>query len=276
MPNGDKLFAGELDSRAFVRILPAASGAQAADFQLMPPNSTLRSFVTNAALDLAGAVWLQKSITVPKSASGIVTIAQFNAATGAEGDAQAIGAYFNDALTAQSTPVMLSAPDGSGRLLTGNYVSGALAPSTQGNAALDVTVQAHGDVAVTVSTSRVTRAGALLDFHIVATYSGDAAASGVNVFAKMPWALDAASVVCSAQAANSCVVDVRSGNVRASANMQPGGQIDIHGQMRVLPGAEANALSALAYGAPGLVEHDMANNFATATIVESLFADGFE
>jgi PQQ-like domain len=276
LPDGDQLLAGELDARAFARILPAISAAQPRDYQLAAPGSILRSFVTSSALDASGAVWLQKTLKVPHTASGIVTIAQFDPLTGTQSAAQAIGAYFDDAFAEQHTPTMLGAPQ-NGRLLVATHSNGALGPSTQGDGALDVTVQSHGDLVVSVNTDRrASSVGGVVGFHIVATYTGDAGAAGINLFAKTPWALDAASVTCSVQGASDCSVETRSGNLRAGANLMPDGKIDIFGSMRALPSTETNVLRAFAYGAPGLVEADMENNFATATIAESLFADGFE
>jgi hypothetical protein len=65
--------------------------------------------------------------------------------------------------------------------------------------------------------------------------------------------------------------------VHATFDAAPGGTITIEGNVLALPlDADAATLYAKTFGPFGLAESDTINNFARASFVEDLFADGFD
>src|SRR5262249_33772356 len=139
-------------------------------------------------------------------------------------------------------------------------------------------VTAHGDMTVAISTDATqARPGASVSFRATATYTGDAPISGATLVALLPWRGGVGDAVCTTSSATNCVLDVRSGNVRATVDAAPGGSVEVTGHVLALPlSTDTATLYAKAYGPVGLAEPETKNNFAETTVVESLFANGFD
>jgi len=149
---------------------------------------------------------------------------------------------------------------------------------SNGSGLLDTTITAHGDftLAITADTDPV-QIGQSVGFQIVATYNGDQAISGakLNVGTHVRQG-GLSNLGCSTQSASNCVLDDRSGNVHASFDIQPGGSIEINGQMRIVENRADDYFGGVVAGPTSLSEPDTLNNFSRVKIVRSLFTDGFD
>jgi len=161
----------------------------------------------------------------------------------------------------------------------GRWTSAEIVPEPVSTAAAEVypTVVADGNLVLQETyTPVIANIGGTVTFHLVATYNGTAPLSGASVYGAMPWPGGIANVVCAVQSASNCVVDTNSGNVHAVFDISPGGQVDISGQLKVLPWPDRAVLSAVVRGPTGLRELNTRDNFSSALIDRDLFANGFQ
>lgn len=241
------------------------------------PVAGMRSLFNSVyGVDGAGHVALRLLRAHRGLPDSIAFLATFDLATGTLGPQQAIHAGDDDVLAAASfESVRAAAPD---RLLVSTIAVRPPSATTNGQMLLDTTVTAHGDLAITVSADSARASpGALLGFHVTAMYTGDQPISGAGLAALLPWRSGVSDLACATTSASNCVVDSRSGNVRAAFDVQPGGRVEITGRVRVLPVPDETAtFNARTWGPIGLAEPDTFNNFGQATVAQSLFADGFD
>jgi len=149
-------------------------------------------------------------------------------------------------------------------------------PATLGAGLIDTTVTATGNLSLQLTTDRhAANVGQPVNFHIHVDYSGDNPISGARLIADFPWVGRATAQFCATQSAANCTLDTRSNSVSAQFDIQPGGSIDITGQLRVSDGSDPGKLSAIVIGPIGLNEQDPSDNAAQTIVNQSLFADGF-
>jgi len=190
---------------------------------------------------------------------------------------QAVGNSYGDPLRRSRSASMIAAP-ANNRLPIDSFVVDQPEPATRANAILDTTVTATGDLSVEVhlATSNV-MPGTVLPFHFVAKYTGDKALAGATLLGIVPWSTGLTNVNCTASGAGNCLVKVESGNVVAAFDVTPGGQIDVSGQVTVLPWPDTPyPFHAAVRGPIGLGESNTLNNFVSVAITQSLFRSGFE
>jgi hypothetical protein len=122
----------------------------------------------------------------------------------------------------------------------------------------------------------VAHAGDNIEFHVVAAYSGNAPITGAHVIVDLSSLGVPSGLACTTQAASNCSIDASSGQVNAMFDVQPGGHVDISGQFAVSLTAQGLSIPALVYGPPGLSEQDTLDNFATLSMTDKIFANGFQ
>ncbi|MEO5626682.1 MAG: hypothetical protein ABIQ70_11800, partial [Dokdonella sp.] len=99
---------------------------------------------------------------------------------------------------------------------------------------------------------------------------------GARLHGSLPWPSGITAATCTTQAASNCAVTTLSGNLDARFDIQSGGSIDVSGDVQALDGGENASLDAMAYGPMGLSEQETLNNFASVSMTQSLFFDGFD
>ena len=277
LSNGDVLSAGESNNAPMV-IRRRSDGSGIKDvWYLEAPTPGLRTVAVDIAADAEGKVWLRLSRIFKDNTAAVQFVAGFDPASGALLSQQAVGSSYGDPLRRSRSASMIAAPTNN-RLPVDSFVVDQPEPATRGNAILDTAVAATGDLSVEVhlATSTV-MPGTVLPFHFVAKYTGDKPLTGATLLGIVPWSAGLANVTCTAQGASNCLVKVESGNLEASFDVTPGGQIDVSGQVTVLPWPDTPyPFHAAARGPTGLSESNTLNNFVSVAITQSLFRSGFE
>ena len=278
LPGGDILSGGLDGPQAWLVRLRGDGSGIADTWHLGSGTEDVRSFISKIETDPQGRVWLRLRSGFAETANRIAFLGQFDIETGTLLSQQAFDTFESDPLS-KALLADLIGPPSDNRLLLATQALRSPLPATTGNAAIDTTIRANGDLSIQMMLDRThVVAGDRITFHLVVDYAGDAPITGANLFARLPWPSGLAGLSCSTQAASNCVVDGTSGNVRVSFDMLPGGEVDITGQLEVL-GSDAD-LQPTPYGfvrgPTELNETSTLNNFATAPIAQSLFFDGFE
>ncbi|MEO5622550.1 MAG: PQQ-binding-like beta-propeller repeat protein, partial [Dokdonella sp.] len=275
LPNGDKLSIGEREYKAFVARVHNDGSSIIDSWMLGADNPNLTSWVSQAVLDPAGKLHVVLHRRDRKIPGSISFFAEFDLATGSLSGQRALYAYRADPADAGAYPRILKMPT-SDQVLADTFSVQPTLPTTDGAALIDMSVTAHGDIATDVGAdSSHVEPGMLIGFHATVTYSGDQPIAGAHLVLNLPWQSGVGGLTCATQSASACLLDSRSGNVRATFDALPGGSITVSGQVAVLD-VNAPVLYAFAYGPGGLSEQDTDNNFARATVAQSLFFDGFD
>lgn len=245
------------------------------DWNPVPSDPTQYIWINRVVLDSSGNLRLYLRRGLSKNPPSVHFLATFNMKTGSLTDQQALVAYANDPSAQRTYPDLLK------QVATDRYVVSTSSvrpplPSTEGVALLDTSIRARGDLAVvtTLDPAHV-MPGATTRFHIKATYTGDQPLVGAILHGSVPWQSGITGLNCAAQA-STCTIGNTSGNVNASFDIQPGGSIEVSGDVTVLDSTTIPTLSAMVSGPIGLSEQDTRNNFTSAVVTQSLFFDGFE
>ncbi len=275
LSGGDLLIHGRLGSRALLRRFHNDGSGTVDEWLVGADAPSQQAWINRAEADADGRLDLQLARrpggTTPPS---IHTFARFDMASGVLSDEQFLAAYSEDPYEQLTYPDLLRQVDAD-RFLVQTYATRPPQTATTGVALLDLATAAHGDLAIEARLDRASAAiGDTVGFHLRATYTGDAATQGATLFAHMPWPSGVTAPACATSGAGNCVVDVDSGDVRATFDVAPGGSIEITGTVRVLGDPARPLLSAFVHGTGALGESDMRNNFAAAET--SLFVDGFD
>lgn len=275
LPGGDKLVPFQRDYAPWLKRQHNDGSGLVDEWMLGDASPILSSWVRQILRDPSGQlhVYLRRGHRFTGSVS-------FLAALDAEGNLlgqQAFYPYDGDALDAWSypEPLAMPAPD---RVLARTHAARPPLPTTSGVALYDTSVTAHGNLAIALSTDRAqVGADMPLAFHLHVTYTGDTPISGIRLVANLPWASGITGATCALQSGSGCVLDTRSGNLRATFDLAPGGTADVSANVRVLDAAaERPAITATTYGPIGLSEVDTIDNFARADLLQNLFLDGFD
>ena len=195
--------------------------------------------------------------------------------TGLLGSQQALHGYTFDLTQREHLYSLLALPSAD-RVLATSWANGSPAPPANGLALLDTTVVARGNLEAVVTIDTAVSTGANLPFAVRIEYQGDLPVEGVRLFVEMPWQSGIRNATCIVQAASNCSMDLRTGHVRASFDMAPGGNVEIRGEVLVLDATDSQRVSAMVTGPLALSEEDSIDNFARVDILQSLFANGFE
>ncbi|HEY6941717.1 PQQ-binding-like beta-propeller repeat protein [Dokdonella sp.] len=290
LPDGDLLYPARRDyGMAVMRLYNDGSGTM--ETRAVEPNdpsvvSSLDHFIADA-----GGRWhalLSRRLQRAANASPVGSvgfIAPFDVATGVLGAQQAVSAFNGNAddgsawqwFDWKAAPLdSLRMPDGD-HLLGSVLAKQAPAPTTASTRMIDLSVSAHGNLAVQVEVDRAhVSPGDRVSFVLRATYTGDAPIAGAHLAAMPPWSSGVVDAVCTVDSASDCTVDTASGNVDATFDIAPGGSIEVRGSVLVLDIDAIPLLSAMAYGPSGLAEQDTIDNFAGVALAQSLFVDGFD
>lgn len=274
-PNGDYLSVGEADYMPFVHYMPGIQGGTEKFWRLDSTYTGLRSIARHVAADSAGNIWVQLNRYFRRGAAGINFLTRLDPATGTLASQQALTGFGEFPFPEMSMPIFLLAPENH-RLMVYTSASGPPASSTPGMALLDTTVQATGDLSIRVTADHaVAHPGDVINFQIVVSYSGNAPIAGVHVIANPSGLGLPNGVACASQLAANCVLDTALGAVNASFDIHPGGEVDVSGQVTVSEAPSDSLFPALVYGPVGLSEQDTLNNFATLSLTDEIFSDGF-
>ena len=276
LPGGDLLLVGENNSQPRVTLMPSSENTAMKIWSLEPNDPYLRSRVMQVKSDSSGGIWMRLN---RNSLNGIFVaniLAQFDVHTGALLSQQILYAANQTQLNSSTRSILLSPPENN-RLLVWTTVVDPPSPTTDGNAMLDTTILANGDLSLQATTDNpVVTAGQVQGFHIVATYTGDNPVSGVHLIGVLPSTGHVTGLSCATQAASNCVIEDSRDGIQVSFDMQPGGRIDVSGQIVVSTNLDTAVLNAMIYGPISLNESNTVNNFARAAIREIIFANGFE
>jgi hypothetical protein len=207
-------------------------------------------------------------------------LARFDATTGTVLGEQVLGDRFGDFFEPVRSGFLgswLAGPE-NGRLSLASIGIAAPQPNAAGNAMVDTTPLANGNLAFTLHTNDASP-GSLSAFDARVAYAGDAPVADVHVNLYLPWGSGARDVQCTGDDAGSCTIETRGGNVIATVDMAPGQSVHVTGTTLVLPISQTSAalVTGVAFGPPGLVESDTLDNFASGGPPrDAIFADGFD
>jgi hypothetical protein len=168
-----------------------------------------------------------------------------------------------------------------GSLVTSATVVAASRPSGTQFSREDMTIAASGNLvaAVTLDRDEVTP-GQMLNFHLTATYAGDAALTGARLRGLMAWSSGATDLACVGSGVSNCMLDATiDRNIDVTFDIAPGGSLDVTGRILVIddfPGELRRVTGARVIGPTGLDETETADNFAEVAVVQALFASGFD
>jgi hypothetical protein len=276
MPNGDTYYFGESEYQPYMELFPGATGSIQRQWQL-PNNASLSSNVLRATADSSDHVWL-KLYRHFRSGGGVIDfLVRFDPNSGTLLGQQALVGYDSlSSLMPYTTVDFLAAPENN-RLPVVTYLQDAPAPSTTGNAVIDTTVRATGDISVETTVDHVgAHLGDTVGFHVVVKYSGNNPLTGAHAIVDLYQAGDLSNLSCVTQGASNCVLDSRFGGLAtATFDIQPGGQIEIAGQLHVTSASATLMAKSIAYGPVGLSEQDTLNNFSPIEFGDEIFKDGF-
>ncbi|MEP7042787.1 MAG: PQQ-binding-like beta-propeller repeat protein [Dokdonella sp.] len=278
LPGGDILSGGGDGQQAWLVRLRGDGSGIADTWNLGAGNADVRSFVSKIEINPQGRIWLRLRSGFVETSNRIAFLGQFDIETGTLLSEQAFDTFESDPLSKALLADLLGPPNDN-RLMIATQALRAPFPVTTGNAAIDTTIRANGDLSMRMTLDQThVMPGDRVSFHLIVDYAGDAAVTGASLFARMPWPSGLEGLSCSTQAASNCVVDGTSGNVRASFDMLPGGEVDITGQLQVPDTDPASQPTPYGFvrGPTELNETGALNNFATAPVMQSLFFDGFE
>jgi hypothetical protein len=248
------------------------------NWTLVPDNDAVRSQTVEVRSDASG-VRLEILHGNRHGPGGLSVLARFDVATGSLVSQQVLRGRSGSLLDPLVSGGWTGDFDGD-RLLMNTIAIDSPAATVWGDALIDTTVTAHGDIALRlgVDRSQFDATGLVgIDGHM--TYTGDAPVAGAHVNLYVPWHSGARDVACTVVGASNCTVDTRDGNILATVDLTPGGAVDI--TARLLPIAsdgDAPMLTGVAFGPVGLDEPNTLNNLAQTSAApdDDLFADGFD
>jgi outer membrane protein assembly factor BamB len=274
-PNGDYLSVGEADYMPFVHYMPGVQNGVEKFWRLDSAYTGLRSIAFRVDADSPGKIWLQLNRFFRRGRAGINFLAQLDPATGSMLSQQALAGFSEFPFPEQAVPTFISAPEGN-RLLAHTIFAGPPSTSTPGIALIDTTLTATGNLSIHVTADHaVAHPADIVSFHVIASYNGSAPISGAHVIADLSGIGMPSGVTCATQSAANCALDTALGAVSATFDIQPGGQVDITGQVSASLAPGNLLLPALVYGPTGLSEQDTLDNFTTLSMTDEIFSNGF-
>jgi hypothetical protein len=277
MPDGDVYDVGEADWKPLIILTPAIEGGTRKTWRLDPNPPALHSYITKINRDSGGKIWLVLQRRFSHFGSSIIGfLTGFDPNTGLVTEQQALWSYnLHDLLAQNVFPTPLVAPENN-RLLAHTFVSQPPELVTHGDAMIDTTVQATGDLSISAFADPPgVQPGGTTNFHIIANYTGDNAIFDAHLISDFYNVGVPASLTCSTRDASNCTLVNRNGVISASFDIQPGGQVEVVGQALITGVSTTVRLQSIAYGPVGLSEQNTLNNFSQIQIGDKIFSDGF-
>lgn len=277
LANGDLISVGEGNSKPSIFREHNDGSGTLESWTLEPNDPQLRSLVHSVGAAPSGSVKLVMSRIDRKTPGAISLLAGFDPVTGNLTSQQVITLRPMDATSTSLGKDLLAFPT-EDRMIFRARDLGETRAYSNGSGLLDTTITAHGDftLGITADTNPA-QIGQVVGFQIVVSYTGDLPVSGAVLNAGTVTRQGGLSnLSCSMQSASNCVLDDRSGNVHASFDIQPGGSIEIDGQMRIVDDLDDDYFGGVVAGPTNLSEPDTVNNFARVQIERSLFTDSFD
>jgi hypothetical protein len=278
LPDGKLLVIGEGGYQAQVSLLDTDGSGTYRNWALVPDNDAVRSQAIAVRSDASG-VRLNLLHGNRHGPGGVSVLARFDVATGSLASQQVLRGRPGGLLD----PVVSGGWTGDfdGDLLLMNTIAyDAPAATVWGDAVVDTTITAHGDIALRLDVDRSQfDATGFVGISAHMTYTGDAPIAGAHVNLYVPWHSGARDVACNVVGASDCTFDTRDGNILATVDLTPGAVVDL--TARALPIASdgtAPTLTGVAFGPVGLDEPNTLNNLAQkgTSPDDDLFADGFD
>jgi outer membrane protein assembly factor BamB len=274
-PDNGHIAVGEADNMPIVDYMPGVQNGVEKFWRLDSAYTGLRSIAFRVDADSSGRIWLQLNRFFRHGRAGINFLAQLDPETGSMLSQQALAGFSEFPFPEQAVPTFISAPEGN-RLLAYTFAEGPPSTFVTGIALIDTTLTATGNLSIHVTSDHaVAHPADVIGFHVVASYNGSAPISGAHVIADLSGIGMPSGMTCSTQSAANCVLDTRSGVVNATFDIQPGGQVDITGQVSASLASGSLLLPALVYGPTGLSELDTLDNFTTLSMTDEIFSNGF-
>jgi hypothetical protein len=276
LPDGDLVSVGQNNSTVQIAVLPGTANATPVYWSPDQADRNLtQSFGYTVNVDSSGNVWTRIARHYLYDAE-IAYLAKVDPTTGSLTSQQAMFTTSRDPLLQSLSPIPLAAPEANSMMAV-SYNNDPTAPETSGDSLIDTTITANGNLSIQFITDRASAApGQLVAFQLTAMYSGDAPIAGAKLIADFPWVGHAVGLTCVTQSASNCVIDVRADTIVATFDMQPGGSIELTGQIRDTGGNDPAVLAAIVAGPMGLNELNTLDNSVRTNVNQSLFANGFE
>lgn len=246
------------------------------EWTLPPNNPILRSTATRVRELPSGELAVAMGRSVRSTDLWIGFLARVDASSGAILSQQARdhGAMWLGPLGTFAHPIVV--PDTLHSIMQFGRFDAGPEGVTQGVAWVDTTIENHGDLfASLVGDAHVNEDGTL-GFRATVSFHGDAPLSGATLLVSLPLHDGKALATCSVIDASHCVVDDRYNNLVVTFDVQPGGSIELSGQIDDLRGPERTWVAVGTHGPTSLDESDTTNNFARIQVDRSLFRNGFE
>ncbi|MET0232027.1 MAG: PQQ-binding-like beta-propeller repeat protein [Rhodanobacteraceae bacterium] len=276
LTDGDLLVGGDRSKAAIVTRLSGHGSGTFTTWRLDRDAPDVQSFVSAMSVDASGTTWLdvvRRSFTGP---GGLTVLARFDPANGAVLGEQVLGDRFGDFFEPVLAGDWLAGPE-QGRLVLASTSVQAPQPSATGNAVIDTTVTATGNLELSIDSENAP-VGSLAAFDARVAYSGDVQVERVHLNLYAPWGSGVRDVECTGTGASSCTVETRGGNAIATVDLAPGSVVHVTGTTLVLGIAQTDAaqITGVVFGPPGLVESDTLDNFAGGPPRDAIFTDGFD
>jgi hypothetical protein len=275
--NDDVVTAGGGDAVPVLTLRRGESGSAGTYVPEYPATPGLSSTFNRVyGEDASGKVLLRLARSQRPRGMNLQFLTRLDLGTGTLGPQQMMSDGDDDVLDAAVFATAISAS--SDRVFFDTLTLTPPGVSTTGASRVDAASVANGNLSVSASFDAPrASANGRVGFHATVTYAGDQPVSGAALVVRLPWSSGVDDIVCTSAAAANCVMDTRSGNVHATFDIMPGGSVAISGSVGVLPlDADLATLSAKTFGPFSLAEMNTFDNFARASVVEELFADGFE
>lgn len=272
MPGGDVLRGVQLNWMPWLTLARNDGSGLVERWQAAPGSVDLDSGIVRIMRDAEG---LRGTLRRGSNASSMTLLTTIDSSTGLLAAQQALyGDSFD--LTQQEDKYAPLALPSANRMIAACLGNGPPAPPTGGLALLDTTVVARGNLKAVAAIDTRVSPGAIVPFAMRVEYEGDNPVEGVRLFAHLPWQSGIRNATCSEQGASSCSMDLRSGHVRASFDMAPGGSVEVRGEVLVLDAPDSLQVTAMVTGPLDLAEEDSIDNFDRIDISQSMFRDGFD
>jgi hypothetical protein len=279
LPDGDLLVIGEGGYQSRVSRLATDGSGAYRNWTLVPDNDAVRSQAVDVRSDGSG-IRLNLLHGNAHGPGGVSVLARFDPETGALLTQQVLRGRSGGLLEPITSGGWIGDFDGD-RLLMNTIAVDSPAPTAWGNALIDTTITAHGDIVLRVGVDySAFDATGFVGINAHMTYTGDAPLAGAHVDIYVPWHSGVRDAACAVIAASNCTFeDEDDGNLRATVDLSPGAAVDLTARVRpVASDGAASMLTGVAYGPIGLDETNTLNNLAQKSTArnDAILTNGFD
>lgn len=279
LPDGDLLVIGEGGYQSQVSRLATDGSGAYQNWNLVPDNDAVRSQAIDVRSDASG-IRLNLLHGNAHGPGGVSVLARFDPETGALLTQQVLRGRSGGLLEPITSGGWIGDFDGD-RLLMNTIAVDSPAATASGNALIDTTITAHGDIVLRLGVDySAFDATGLVGVNARMRYTGDAPLAGAHVNVYVPWHSGVRDAACAVIAASNCTFeDEDDGNLRATVDLLPGAVVDLTARVRpVASDGTASMLTGVAYGPIGLDETNTLNNLAQKSTArnDAILASGFD